>query len=225
MVGLLVAAMALAAGPAELPQTYCQLITPSGATATFRRTADAMSGPSRRFGFSGADVNLRLVVAQPDASGHRAVELVPTEGQGAGLPIALGYCSEGEMPTAAISPAGAAFEPTAWPNHCFIMARDGRRSTFSYRHEGGDSVFEPRDNVIWSGVQRSRRISPPAAPATGDVALGFATMNGDAGPNARENSFTNDRIRTGVVLFRFHSLRSANAPADDTGVAICGGRW
>ena len=227
MVEFLIAALVGIASQSTSPPANCRLITPTGAIVSFHlEENEAVNGPAERFGFEDSSGSLRLALSDGYTSSYRFAELFQSSGNGAGLPVALGYCEESGTLTndpSTNTQSPGSFDPASWPDHCFLLAHDGRRSTFRYRHEGRAAVFEPLDNAIWPNGQTAPRISPPAPPGPGGIFQGFATMgDGVLHPRARENFYLNERTGAAVILLKFQTLRSAEAPPDDAGVAICG---
>jgi hypothetical protein len=182
---------------------------------------------------SGADAKvMQLAPTYPNHSWQH-IQLLEARGEGSGLLLAHGYCSEGPSsplpgPAAAAAAPAAFADPASWPDHCFVLARDGRVSRIRYGVGAREAAFEPMDQGIWpAGRVTVPRLSPVPPPARNGIRTNFATMfagAGDERPSFFEIAYIDQAARNLVLLLRFDELKGITRAADDSGFAICGWR-
>lgn len=249
-----VALLALAlAQPAPELRPGCALVAPNGDAIAFQIVSVASSGnemllvgdagsvwPTRTlagvsmgpgagsFAFGGAG---GLVVQLGEAQGQvQPISIRRRAGNGAGLPLAYGYCRpeprrtdyRAPDPSIAESQIGAsipAFDPARWPeNDCGLILSDGRRTRFGFSLEPAGSVRLSSPD-LWSGrpVTLSMRWGPPRNGPQ------FGSFERRGGPSGTQVMHIDESRGNGVKLIQLSRLGDSSA-ADLSGFAICGYR-
>ena len=205
-------------------------VWPAAATDYLSPTPDSRHFTRYRVGVGAETTVLVLGPTYPNRTSPQ-VQLFEARGDGTGLLLAHGYCSNSpSSPIAqpAVASDATFADPTSWPDHCFVLARDGRRSTFRYRQEdsGRTAVIEPLDENLWPRSRMTAsRLSPPSPPAQNGIHFGFATAHNET-PSQEisfaEWYFIDTQSARGTISFNFERLSSDPPGAANEGYGLCG---